>query len=247
MNEVEKLKVPLCVSQVLGAGAIRTAGLRSISAKQLALSAQCVGCLGALQPLLRGALLAAAPGARRCVTAMLVIVHVKDSLAPFASALATLRHTDLHLPLFAPPPHHHHHNTHSLTGKRAVHKRPHVALHRAFHRNQTRIASILAQASTYQSRVLKLQRIATLAGRCWLLSSSGWLPTWQRTWTRFTPSWRTSCRQGSWRDASPDHIIPNVYCLRCCAFISHAAALVDCCDCCCHSGSPSPIVAQLLM
>ncbi|KAI8476365.1 MAG: Vps54-like protein-domain-containing protein [Monoraphidium minutum] len=52
---------------VLGAGAMRTAGLRSISAKQLALSCQCVGMLAALHPLLRAGALALVSQPRRAL------------------------------------------------------------------------------------------------------------------------------------------------------------------------------------
>ncbi len=48
-----------CVLQVLGAGAMRSAGLKSISAKHLALAAQSLALLLAALPLLR-ALLGAA-------------------------------------------------------------------------------------------------------------------------------------------------------------------------------------------
>jgi hypothetical protein len=54
---------------VLGAGAMRTAGLRSISAKQLALSGQALSMAGALLPDLRAALLAAASAPRRALLA----------------------------------------------------------------------------------------------------------------------------------------------------------------------------------
>jgi vacuolar protein sorting-associated protein 54 len=52
---------------VLGAGAMRTAGLRSISAKQLALSCQCVAMLAALHPLLRAGSLALVSQPRRAL------------------------------------------------------------------------------------------------------------------------------------------------------------------------------------
>lgn len=52
---------------VLGAGAMATAGLRSITAKHLALSAQAAGAFIALHPLLRGALAAPVPHARRAL------------------------------------------------------------------------------------------------------------------------------------------------------------------------------------
>jgi vacuolar protein sorting-associated protein 54 len=52
---------------VLGAGAMRTAGLRSISAKQLALSCQCVSMLAALHPLLRAGSLALVSQPRRAL------------------------------------------------------------------------------------------------------------------------------------------------------------------------------------
>jgi hypothetical protein len=52
---------------VLGAGAMRTAGLKSISAKQLALSCQCIGMLSALHPLLRVGCLALVSQPRRAL------------------------------------------------------------------------------------------------------------------------------------------------------------------------------------
>ena len=52
---------------VLGAGAMTAAGLRSITAKHLALSAQAAGSLIALHPLLRSALAAPVPHARRAL------------------------------------------------------------------------------------------------------------------------------------------------------------------------------------
>ncbi len=52
---------------VLGAGAMAAAGLRSITAKHLALSAQAAGALMALHPLLRSALAAPVPHARRAL------------------------------------------------------------------------------------------------------------------------------------------------------------------------------------
>ncbi len=54
-------------SLVLGAGAMQSARLRSITAKHLALSAQAVGAVIAAHPLLRGALAAPAPHSRRAL------------------------------------------------------------------------------------------------------------------------------------------------------------------------------------
>lgn len=52
---------------VLGAGAMKTAGLRSISAKQLALSCQCVAMLATMHPLLRAGSLALVSQPRRAL------------------------------------------------------------------------------------------------------------------------------------------------------------------------------------
>jgi vacuolar protein sorting-associated protein 54 len=53
------------VAQVLGAGAMRTAGLKSISAKHLAVAAQSLAALAAALPLLRAQLLGAVAEAPR--------------------------------------------------------------------------------------------------------------------------------------------------------------------------------------
>lgn len=52
---------------VLGAGALAAAGLRSITAKHLALAAQCVGAVMALHPSLTAAFTGPLPAARRAV------------------------------------------------------------------------------------------------------------------------------------------------------------------------------------
>jgi protein-S-isoprenylcysteine O-methyltransferase Ste14 len=52
---------------VLGAGALAAAGLRSITAKHLALAAQCVGAIMALHPSLTTVFTAALPQTRRAV------------------------------------------------------------------------------------------------------------------------------------------------------------------------------------
>ena len=52
---------------VLGAGAVQMAGLKSITAKHLALSCQCLGALAELHPALAGALASKLPVARRAL------------------------------------------------------------------------------------------------------------------------------------------------------------------------------------
>ncbi len=52
---------------MLGAGALAAAGLRSITAKHLALAAQCVGAVMALHPSLSAAFTGPLPAARRAV------------------------------------------------------------------------------------------------------------------------------------------------------------------------------------
>jgi hypothetical protein len=52
---------------VLGAGALAAAGLRSITAKHLALAAQCVGAVMALHPSLTAVFTALLPQTRRAV------------------------------------------------------------------------------------------------------------------------------------------------------------------------------------
>ena len=52
---------------VLGAGALAAAGLRSITAKHLALAAQCVGAVMALHPSLSAAFTGPLPAARRAI------------------------------------------------------------------------------------------------------------------------------------------------------------------------------------
>jgi hypothetical protein len=68
-RELELLKVfnSQTAALVLGAGAMRTAGLRSISAKQLALSCQAVAMLATLLPLLRAGSLALVSQPRRAL------------------------------------------------------------------------------------------------------------------------------------------------------------------------------------
>jgi vacuolar protein sorting-associated protein 54 len=67
MLELLKLFNSQTCQLVLGAGAMQTAGLKSISAKQLALSCQCVGMLAALHPLLRVGCLALVSQPRRAL------------------------------------------------------------------------------------------------------------------------------------------------------------------------------------
>jgi hypothetical protein len=68
-RELELLKLfnSQTAALVLGAGAMRTAGLRSISAKQLALSCQAVGMLATLLPLLRAGSLGLVSQPRRAL------------------------------------------------------------------------------------------------------------------------------------------------------------------------------------
>lgn len=67
---------------VLGAGSLAAAGLRSITAKHLAMAAQCVGCIMGLHPSLTAILTGPLPHTRRAI------------LLPDFERLLQARHSD---------------------------------------------------------------------------------------------------------------------------------------------------------